>query len=48
MKSNMATLGKEDASAMAAVEAHQQQMTLQTYFYGKASPINGLSEFHIS
>ncbi|GJU04355.1 SH3 domain-containing protein 2 [Tanacetum coccineum] len=29
MKSNMATLGKEAASAMAAVEAQQQQMTLQ-------------------
>lgn len=29
MKSNMANLGKEAASAMAAVEAQQQQMTLQ-------------------
>nr|GEZ10423.1 hypothetical protein [Tanacetum cinerariifolium] len=29
MKSNMATLGREAASAMAAVEAQQQQMTLQ-------------------
>ncbi|PWA88580.1 protein csh3 [Artemisia annua] len=29
MKSNMATLGKEDALAMAAVAAQQQQMTLQ-------------------
>ena len=32
MKSNMATLGKEAASAMGAVEAQQQQMTLQRLF----------------
>lgn len=29
LKSNVATLGKEAASAMAAVEAQQQRLTLQ-------------------